>query len=244
MSTLFDASLGVESRLAKLESYLTDQRFHTESRRGPEGKPGPQGEVGPAGPPADNAAVVELVRKQLQKDFEEFVEKVEGEIVMAKAAIRGLIIDELRISGAIDAEGQAIPGPAGAQGKPGNNGKDGVDGKHGLPGKDGRDGKDGAPGVPGKDGVPGRDGVDGKPGKDGAVGPSGEKGDPGLMTREAVAAVVLDMAKRGSLPSAIHAANQPAGVSKEDLADLIRELKVHQPAPQKPKGFWARLLGR
>lgn len=40
----------------------------------------------------------------------------------------------------------------GADGKPGENGKDGVDGKPGEKGKDGKDGKDGLPGKDGKDG--------------------------------------------------------------------------------------------
>ena len=95
---------------------IEDLQLHRDSRRGLEGAQGPEGPVGPAGPLADNHAVAELVRKGLQKDFEEFVDKLEGEIVLSKAAIRALIIDELRIGGVIDQNGVAVPGPAGAQG--------------------------------------------------------------------------------------------------------------------------------
>ena len=48
------------------------------------------------------------------------------------------------------------PGPAGADGAPGADGKDGADG---APGADGKDGADGAPGADGKDGKDGKDGL-------------------------------------------------------------------------------------
>jgi hypothetical protein len=268
---LHDPALPHSERLDRIGKYLDDLQLHRDSRKGLDGARGPEGPAstvpGPAGKDgkdADPSVVAELVKKSLKRDFEEFVDKVEGELVLAKAAIRALIIDELKISNVIDAKGNAIliPGPAGAPGKdstiPGPAGKDGKS-IVGPAGRDGRDAND--PKVAVGNVVSGdkasvtvheQDGVfvfdfvlpKGDVGATGAAstvpGPKGDLDTSNNAFRNAVAEIIVDMKKRGSLGSLGHVGSNESGtITKADLKELLAELKAQQlEQPEKKKGWF------
>jgi len=103
-------------------------------------------------------------------------------------------------------------------------------------------GAQGEQGIPGPVGATGSQGPVGQQGVVGPQGVPGPRGESGL-TKNEVAALVIDMAKRGSIPN--YSSHEPAaaGISKADLQELVRELKAQQPAPaEKKRGFFSRLL--
>ncbi len=141
----------VEQRLAALEQeHVEFKKVHV-SRRGVQGVQGERGETGATGPSADPKAVAEIAANLVQKalryetqvsKFENLIKEFESEIVALRAALKFAIIEELQLSGFVDSEGRAVPGPAGADSQvPGPKGDSiaGRDGVDGIPGRDGRD---------------------------------------------------------------------------------------------------------
>jgi hypothetical protein len=196
----------LEERVSEVEKYLEGLSLHRDSRRGLEGArgepgadstvPGPQGVPGKDGKDVDITKVVEAALKVL-----------EFEVGAAKAALRWAVIEELKSSGVIDAQGNAIPGPTGAfgadstvpgpKGDVGPSGRDGVDGKDG---KHGRDGERGLTGPQGERGLAGPTGSQGPTGPQGERGEEGQQGIPGVgLSREQVIALIQDMKRRGSI---------------------------------------------
>jgi len=209
------AEVSLEQRVAELESKLGSiserhnefEKVHV-SRRGVEGGRGPQGEPGVAGPSADPRQVAEIAAEIVKKaqiaKFQTLLNELEAEIGAVKAALRWTIIEELKLSGFVDAEGRAVPGPAGADSHvPGPKGDKGDAGLTGPAGKDGVDGRDGADGqsVVGPQGPTGKDStVPGPKGERGEIGPEGLQGYPGEgVSKTDVVEIVRDMKRRGSL---------------------------------------------
>ncbi|SRR6266568_197458 len=224
----------LEERVGAIAKYLTELQLHRDSRRGLDGTRGPQGEPGvsnipgPPGKDADPAQAAEIVKVLLRRDFQTLIENLESEIIAAKAALRWAVIEELKASGFVDSDGNAIPGPTGASGATvvGPKGDPGIDGKsiQSPPGRDGRDAKivigsvvagDIASASLHDDG----DGTfildlvlpRGEKGETGAAstvpgpastvpGPEGQQGIPGEgLSRQDVIDLILDMKKRGTL---------------------------------------------
>ncbi len=203
----FTTEGAVEDRLAALEKYLTELQLHRDSRRGLEGVRGEKGdtgsvgatgETGPAGRDADISQLVELALKKVREEFDAEY-KILAEVVR----------HELKTSGVINENGDAIllPGPVGApgadsqvagpKGDVGPVGPAGHDGKSivGAQGERGQDGADSTvPGPKGDVGPAGRDGIDGRDGVE------GQQGIPGAgLNKDQVIALVLDMRRRGSI---------------------------------------------
>ncbi len=249
MSTLFDAGLPVELRLEKLERYLTDQRLHHDSRRGAEGAKGEKGEPGEQGlqgVPADPNEVAEVAKGLLKRDTELalktltehfdsehniLVQTIRHELI--KAGVIGENLKAILVPGPVGPP-STVPGPKGDQGDKGDKGDRGDRGF----------------GVQGEQGVPGpvgATGVQGPKGETGATGAAstvpGPKGDSGL-TRNEVAALFIDTKNRGSLGHELipRPGSESAGITKQDLKDLLTELKAHQVVPK--SGWFARLFGR
>jgi len=130
----------LRKELSKFEKLHADFQHWNNSRRGVEGERGQQGipgvgVPGPAGAPGKDANVSEVVqtaKQEMQTDLNKF-----------QASLAGAIIQELKRSGVVDANGKAvlIPGPAGRDSViPGPKG-DSVKGESGRDGRDGVDGK-------------------------------------------------------------------------------------------------------
>jgi hypothetical protein len=99
-----------------------------------------RGEPGPAGKDADHAHAAEIAKNSLKREFEESLKNLEFEIGAAKSALRWAVIEELRATGVIDAEGNAvlIPGPPGKDSTVAGAKGDSI---IGPAGRDGRDAK-------------------------------------------------------------------------------------------------------
>jgi len=223
----------LEERVSGLEKYLEDLSLHRDSRkgldgaRGEKGKPGRDSVVaGPQGKDADPAQVAEIAKTLLRRDFQTAIENLESEITAAKAILRWAVIEELKASGVVDSDGNAIPGPTGVSGPKGDStiGPAGKDGES-IVGPAGRDativvgdvavGEKASVSVREENGVHVFDfvlqrGERGEKGADstveGPVGPKGDsiegpQGNPGTdgMSRQAVIDLILDMKKRGTL---------------------------------------------
>ncbi|HYT20124.1 MAG TPA: hypothetical protein VEW05_07815 [Candidatus Polarisedimenticolia bacterium] len=205
-----------EERIVQIENYLNELSLHRDSRRGPEGPRGHQGEQGPQGAPADPKQVAEIATELVKKafrfetqiaKFESLLKDLESEIAAVKAALRWAVIEELKLGGVLDAEGRAVPGPAGADshvpGPKGDKGDAGLAGPAGKDGVDGRDGRDGADGqsVVGPQGPTGKDStVPGPKGERGEIGPEGLQGYPGEgVSKTDVVEIVRDMKRRGTI---------------------------------------------
>jgi hypothetical protein len=234
-----------EQRIAKLEEAHAKFSHWDNCRRGPEGPRGHQGEQGPQGPSADPTQVANIAAEIVKKSykFESQISKVENlvakfeqllknlafEVTAVKASLQWAVIEELKRSRVIDAEGNAIliQGPKGDTGAEstiaGPSGKDGMDGKIGPAGRDAKiqigsvvSGETASASLREEDGVQILDlvlprGEKGETGATGAsiVGPKGDKGDsiegpqgvPGAagLDRHAVAQVVLGMKVRGTI---------------------------------------------
>src|SRR5258708_40012869 len=127
--------VSLEQRVAELESkldYISKRHDEFEtvhvSRRGVAGPVGPTGATGSTGAPANPTEVAtlaaEIVKRAFRYDtqttkFETLLNNLEAEIVAVKAALRWSIIEELKESGFVDAEGRAVPGPQGPVGQQG-----------------------------------------------------------------------------------------------------------------------------
>ncbi len=210
MSKVFTTGT-LEERVSGLEKYLEDLSFHRDSRRGLEGPagkpgadstvPGPQGAPGRDGRDADITEIVEAALKAL-----------EFEVGVAKAALRWAVIEELKTSGVIDAQGNAVPGPVGATGAdstvPGPTGARGERGERGeqgpqgepsqVPGPRGEQGPQGERGEQGPQGEPSQ--IQGPQGERGEIGPEGLQGYKGEgLQKDQIIALVQDMKRRGSL---------------------------------------------
>jgi hypothetical protein len=134
----FDA---LQALVSKTTAEVAEHRAVHVSRRGVQGAQGERGLPGPQGAPADPQQVAEITTQLVTKKFESLLKELEAEIAVAKSSLRWAVIEELRASGFVDAEGRAVPGPAGADSQvAGPAGRDGV-GKNGVDGKDGVDGK-------------------------------------------------------------------------------------------------------
>src|SRR6267378_1083319 len=210
----------VEERLAALEEKIDSfAAEHSEfrsvhvSRRGAEGGKGEPGPVGATGPSADPNQVAEIAAEIVKRafryenqiaKFETVLNELKGEIGVVLASLRWAVIEELKISGIIDSEGRAVPGPAGADSQvPGPKGDTGDVGPIGQTGKDGVDGRDGADGqegqsIVGPQGPAGQDStVPGPQGERGELGPEGLRGYPGEgLSRTEGIALIQDMKKR------------------------------------------------
>lgn len=153
-----------------------------------------RGEPGPTGAPGKDADASKIAEAALKI--------LEFEVGAAKAALRWAVIEELKATGVIDAEGRAVPGPSGAQGPKGDKGDRGEPGKDGIDGQTivgpaGRDGK-GERGERGEQGPQGEPGVSNVPGPRGEAGPEGPQGIPGEgLGQPEVIALVMDMKRRG-----------------------------------------------
>ena len=207
----------VEERLAALEQQVesfsaehSDFRKVHISRRGVEGGRGPQGEPGVAGPSADPRQVAEIAAEIVKKaqiaKFQTFLNELEAEIGAVKAALRWSIIEELKLSGFVDSNGRAIPGPQGLAGPTGSQGERGEQdlqgnaGKNGVDGVAGRDGSDGAKGERGLQGEPGVSNIPGPQGERGEIGPEGLRGYPGEgLSKQDVIDLVFDLKRRKSI---------------------------------------------
>lgn len=229
----------IDSFSKKIDSFSDDHEFFRKvhvSRRGESGGRGEIGPVGPQGPPADHTQVAEIAANLVQKalryetqvsKFENLIKEFESEIVALRGALRFAIIEELQLSGFVDAEGRAVPGPTGATGASvvGPKGDDGLT----VVGPRGRDAKIEIGSVTvgseasvslrehegvhvldlvlpraerGEQGLPGRDGVSdvpGERGERGEQGPEGLRGYTGIdgFSREQVIALIGDLKARG-----------------------------------------------
>ena len=205
-----------EERIVQIENYLNELSLHRDSRRGPEGPRGHQGEQGPQGAPADPKQVAEIATELVKKafrfetqiaKFESLLKDLESEIAAVKAALRWAVIEELKLGGVLDAEGRAVPGPAGAdsqvrgpKGKQGERGLQGDAGKNGVDGRDGRDGSDGVKGERGLQGEPGVSNIPGPQGERGEIGPEGLQGYPGEgLSKTEIVELVRDMKRRNTI---------------------------------------------
>jgi hypothetical protein len=233
----------VEGRLAALEQRVesfagehAEFRVSHNSRRGVEGRPGPRGETGATGPSADPKQVAEIAAEIVKKAFryetqiakcESLLKEFEAEIIAVKTALRWAVIEELKASGVIDAEGHAVSGPAGkdsqVSGPKGDKG-DTVTGPSGSNGRNGRDAKIAVGSVTSGDkvfvtlrDVDGFQVLDfilprGERGADSTVpgpkGDSGERGEigfgvPGLpappVDKNMVLNLIMDLKKRGAI---------------------------------------------
>jgi len=110
------------------------------------------------------------------------------------------------LSGFVDSEGRAVPGPAGADSQvPGPRGEKGDKGDTGPAGKDGVDGRDGQDGksIVGPQGPAGKDStIQGPRGERGEsiIGPEGLQGLPGSgLSKTEVVELVRDLKRRGSI---------------------------------------------
>jgi len=206
----------------RVESLLDDhqdfRKVHV-SRRGAEGGRGERGETGATGPSANPQevakiaaeAAAETVKKAFRYEtqsakFETLIKEFESEIAALRAALKFAIIEELQLSGFVDSEGRAVPGPAGADSQvPGPRGEKGDKGDTGPAGKDGVDGRDGQDGksIVGPQGPAGKDStIQGPRGERGEsiIGPEGLQGLPGSgLSKTEVVELVRDLKRRGSI---------------------------------------------
>jgi hypothetical protein len=210
----------VEERLAALEQEHAEFRSVHVSRRGVEGPRGERGEQGPQGPPADPQQVAKIAAELVKKAFrfeserakfetilKDLNDQIDSALITVKGALQFAIIEELKASGVIDAEGKAVPGPKGAdsqvpgpKGDTGPAGRDGYTPQKGVDYFDGRDGERGPKGDRGESGEQGEPGPQGPQGERGEMGPDGLQGYPGPgLDKAAVVALVLDMKKRGTI---------------------------------------------
>jgi hypothetical protein len=145
--TAVDLQTQVDELRQKLNGFIKQvdeyEKVHV-SRRGVQGIAGPKGDTGATGAPADPKEVAAIAAQLVQRayrfdranaQFDRLLSDFEAEIKAAKAAIQWAVVEELKVSGVIDSEGNAIL-------------------KEGLAGKDSQ--------VPGPEGRAGRDGVDGQ----------------------------------------------------------------------------------
>jgi len=241
--------VSLHERLAAIEAKHSEfEKVHI-SRRGPEGGRGEKGEKGDSGPQADPAqvaaiaaeAVAQKFRHQDQiRKFEQLFKELEDAIrsaeVMVRAGLQYALITELKKAKIIDDKGEPHSSLKGDKGETGSTGAQGSKGDKGDKGDAGVSGRNG---IDGQDGAKGDKGDKGDPGVVGPQGPQGLKGDKGDIDtsnpafRNAVAQVVLDMKQRGALGNV---AGESAGITKEDLKQLLQELK---PQPEeKKKGGW------
>src|SRR5437667_3243520 len=149
----------LKQRITQFEAEHAEHRKVHISRKGPEGGRGERGETGPTGPSADPQEVAtlaaELVKKSFRYEtlvakFQTLLSELEGEIVAVKASLNFAVIEELRLAGYLDANGNAVPGPAGADSQvpgpqrvQGEQALQGTAGKNGVDVRAGRDGSDG-----------------------------------------------------------------------------------------------------
>jgi hypothetical protein len=176
-----------------------------QGKPGPAGIQGPKGETGftgtgipgPAGEPGKDADITEVVAES-KKIVTEAIAKIQHDL-------RSAIVSELSARGVIDANGNAIPGPAG---------KDGADSSVAGPA-----GKDGESIV----GPAGRDGVDGQS----ITGPAGKDGKDADITEAVEAATAAVDAKLASFKADLR--SLIIGILKD--ADVLDADGKKVPAP-------------
>ena len=139
---------------------------HAESLQGPQGVQGPQGEQGPPGAGANEDALFELLRSDL--DFRERI-------------IQMLIAEYLN----------ELRGPQGEQGEQGIQGVPGLQGERGPQGVQGDRGQVGPQGERGPQGFQGDRGPQGEQGEQGEQGVQGEQGEQGENADSEELALVL-----------------------------------------------------
>ena len=117
--------------------------------------------------------------------------RLDGGALTIAAAPPGLTIDGPTLRGPKGEQGD--PGPAGADGAPGEQGPPGADG---APGPRGDAGPAGEQGPPGANGAPGADGADGAPGEQGPRGNRiyADTGAPGSIPGSIPGDIYLDVA--------------------------------------------------
>ena len=197
----------IQQQIDELKVQVASHERQSISRRGlsgGRGETGEQGVVGQTGAAgalseSDIAKVVKAAKIAIEDQYQELTHK---------DALYNCVHEYMKNAGLVDEKGNAIliKGDTGAVGQTGAAGrdaapaKDGIQGIQGLPGTKGDRGATGAAGI-GKDST-----VPGARGAVGETGAVGQEGHPGAAYdfrdskfRDAVAAIVLDMLRRGSL---------------------------------------------